>query len=158
MSLGFRNEDDLLHWLQTTNQGRGLLREALFSAQAGSDARTVVSDIVKSERSHRVLIKAFSDGWLEVYGERHTQVYIIELPDSTQQLGKVEQYTESKLPWLYRELHAPGYLRETAKIKVGVGYHQFTRQRSETALDLALIEGCNRVPSVRPVRGSGAGD
>jgi hypothetical protein len=126
--LSFEDEAELAQWLQTTTQGRGIVQECLASGRLWS----------------RVLVKAYADGWIEVYGDHRTLVHIISLPNSTQRLAEVEAYADNKTPYQYRTVNYPSYIRASEKIDYGQGYHQFMAKQKDAQLDLAFIEGCTR--------------
>lgn len=140
MSLSFRNKADLIHWLESTQPGREVLQET------------------KPGKISRVLVKAHSDGWIEVYGPWNIYAKIIALPSSLQREAEQEQYVEASLPYNYKELYCPGNLIVTEQLTPGIGYHQFMQRETNTTLDLALVEGCNRVQGLQPSRDRDAGD
>lgn len=109
MSLSFRNEDDLLHYLTTSRPGCQILRAAV----SGSSGRWLVEEILQHSRSVHVLVKAYRDDYVEVYGEPGVCAKIVFLGRSVtvpEHEQAREHCVDESLPWPYREINWPNCL------------------------------------------------
>lgn len=118
----FTDLEHLTRWLVTTKWGAAVMREALYS-QNGS---RFYEEFVERELSVMelpakptyVLVKAFSDGWIEVYGEKHVRAKVIELPhaESAEAEIRLEEYVELCLKLPFKEIHFPSSKRAQVQI------------------------------------------
>jgi len=107
MSLTFRSESDLLHYLTTSPRGKGILREACTE-------KWITDEILEYNRTTHILVKAYRDGWIEVYGPKTTRARIVFLGRTTtfpEYEVTLERHLDSLLPTPYREVHYPGNRR-----------------------------------------------
>lgn len=108
MSLNFRGEQDLLHYLTSTPRGRGVLREAVVGTPE------IIQEVLEYNKTTYVLVKAYRDGLVEVYGPRHCRAKIAFLGRSITFPGHelaVERQLDGRLPAPYREVHYPSNKR-----------------------------------------------
>lgn len=69
----FSDLEHLTRWLVTTKWGQGVLRDAIQSKQCSELVREAVERELETTDAKPVptyvLVKAYGDGWIEVYGE-----------------------------------------------------------------------------------------
>lgn len=113
----FTDLEHLTRWLVTTKWGAEVMRDALYSANGARFYEEFVerelSVMELPARPTYVLVKAFSDGWIEVYGERHVRAKVIQLPyaESAEEEMKLEEYVELCLKLPFKEIHYPSSKR-----------------------------------------------
>jgi hypothetical protein len=76
-----------------------------------------------------VLVKLYSDGRVEVFGERSVFVEVVELPGGTNadEEALLERWLDEWLPLPYREVHWPGRLRGGGVVKPFRSFWSFVK-------------------------------
>lgn len=74
--LTFTSLEGVTKWLVTTKTGRAALRDAVYSPQG----RVLLGELIEREQPTYVLVKAWGDGMVEVFAERHVRVHVVGMP------------------------------------------------------------------------------
>ena len=113
MELNFHNAENLLSFLTTSRYGKMLLREAVF----GGQAEWLVNELLDQNRASYVLVKAYHDGYVEVYGEKDVYAKIVLLGRSVtfpEHEVLLEKAVDGTLSPGHRSVHFPGMKRASA--------------------------------------------
>lgn len=78
--LTFTSLEGVTKWLVSTKTGRAALRDAVY---ASPEIQDDLND--RQTPPAYVLVKAWGDGWIEVFAEKHVRVQIIGLPATDDQ-------------------------------------------------------------------------
>ena len=134
------DEANLVWWLRATKPGKAVLREVLPFLP-----RDLLAEVLEQNRTTYVLVKAYGDGWIEVYGPRHVRVRIIELP-ATENAGQerlLEEWVSVNLNVPYAEIDYPSSRRAVGFVPPWLGFGEYVTKLVDAELGKLLIEGCN---------------
>lgn len=109
--LHFNDEDALLAFLISSPEGHCLLREAAYAQP------WLVQEMLERHKVSHVLVKAYRDGLVEVYGPRHVRAKIVLLGRSVTFPGhemEREQEVDETVGENYRRYNWPKYKRAAA--------------------------------------------
>jgi hypothetical protein len=72
----------------------------------------------KRERE-KILVLLYSDGFVEVYGEKHIDARIVNVPVASTPAGEIlaEEYVELTIPRCYRDIYFPTAKRATELLR-----------------------------------------
>lgn len=113
MELNFNRASDLLAFLTGHRYGRMILREAVF----GGESEWLVNELLDQNRASYVLVKAYRDGLVEVYGERDVYAEIKLLGRSVtfpeHEIAQEKSVDRTLSPG-HKSVHFPGMKRASA--------------------------------------------
>ena len=89
-------------------------------------------------RREKVLVVLHSDGWVEVYAERHIDVKVVQklhtIDESAEMATLLDEYIETTIPKCYRDLYVPVKLRAQDQCRLITA-----DQAADTLLDLYYL-------------------
>ena len=109
-------------WLQTTRKGRQILREVL--PYFPDD---LTAEVLERNRTTYVLVKAWGDGWIEVFGERHVRAQVVGMPatDDLESERMAEEWVDLTLKPHYGAVNYPSWKRATEYIPPYWSFKEF---------------------------------
>ena len=133
------DEANLAMWLRTTRPGAAMLREVLPYLPA-----ELVAEVMERNRTTYVLVKAYGDGWIEVYAERGVRAKVVELPapETAEQERLLEDWSNVNLSLPFRAIDYPSNKRAGGYVPPFLGFSEFVDGIVERRLNLSFIEGC----------------
>ena len=110
----FSSRKELVRWLLNNEAGQDVLRVANWV----QNKRHQEYGEWLVPRTQYALVKAYDDGWLEVYGPRNLQVKVLTLPALNDPQMEIAQEAEldKDLPLPYAKIHYPSAKRATEMI------------------------------------------
>jgi hypothetical protein len=92
------------------------MNDATSTAATLTDHVPIIS---RPKPREKVLVCLHADGFIEVYGEPHVDVRIVNVPYSTTPEGAIagEEFVELTIPRCYREIYFPGMKRATELLR-----------------------------------------
>lgn len=154
--LKFNTFEALVGWLTTTKWGANAIREALYSRNGERFyAEFVERELCLMELPARptyVLVRAFGDGWIEVYGERHVRAKIIELPatENAAQEKLLDDWVSVNIKLPYQEIDFPSCKRAAAFVPPFLGFGEFVTGLVDRDTALAFLKGCSKIRESLP--------
>lgn len=148
--LKFNTFEALVGWLTTTKWGADAMREAMYSRNGARFYDEFVQrELAMGELPPQptyVLVKAFGDGWIEVYGERHVRAKVIELPamGTVGQDAMIEEWCALNLKLPYQQIDYPSSRRAIAKVKPLMGFGEYMRGIRQTEFELEFLNSIDR--------------
>lgn len=146
----FSDLEHLTRWLVTTKWGQAVLRDALHSQQCAE----LVMEFAERDTDAKpvptyVLVKAFGDGWIEVYGERHVRANVIELPatDDPEQEKLIDDWVGLNLKLPYQRIDYPSSRRAAGHVTPLFGFGEYVRGLERRDFEQLAIRALNEVKS-----------
>lgn len=109
MRLRFSSFEGLVKWLTTTKFGQDAIREAIYSP-AG---QKLLAELLEREQTTHVLVKAWGDGMVEVFAERHVRVKVVGMPatDDPKEEVLAEEWLDVSLKPCFAGVNYPSWKR-----------------------------------------------
>lgn len=152
-ALKFDSFESLTRWLVTTKWGAEVMRDALYSR----NGERFYAEFVERElclidlpaRPTYVLVRAFGDGWIEVYGERHVRAKIIELPatEIADQEKALDDWVGVNVKLPYQAIDYPSCKRAAAFVPPFLGFGEFVMGLVDRDDAMLFLEACKKISS-----------
>lgn len=144
VDLRFTSFEGLTKWLIQTRFGAEVMRDVLHT-RGGERFYGEFIDRELSCRPTYVLVKAFADGWVEVYGERHVRVNVLGLPcvETAGEEIELERWVDLSLKLPYQAVNYPSNKRASLQVTPYWSVSEFCQSESKRTLELSVIEGIN---------------
>ena len=140
--LEFRDDEHLGQWLLNTRTGLTVLREALPYLP-----QNLVDEVIQRNRTTYVLVRAYGDGWIEVYGAKHVRAKVIGLPatECGEQERLIDEWVGLNVSLPYQQIDYPSNRRACAHVPPYLGFGEFVGGLAERGVAMAFVDGCNGV-------------
>ncbi len=96
--------------------------------------------VIPLPQRQKVLVVLHADGFVEVFGERHVDVHIVNRlhveDEDASQANLLDAYHEGTMPWCYRQLYWPNKLRA-----VGLVEKRTPEKMLDTIWQLSILKG-----------------
>lgn len=111
--VSFTSLEGVTKWLVSTKTGRAALRDAVYSS---AEIQNDLND--RQIQPAYVLVKAWGDGRIEVFAERHVRVQIVGLPATDDQETErlAEEWVDFNLKPNFAAVNWPSWKRATEYI------------------------------------------
>jgi hypothetical protein len=146
MTLEFRDDEHLAKWLLNAKAGLTVLRDVLPDLP-----ETLVREVLSRNRTTYVLVRAYGDGWIEVYGEKHVRAKVIGLPatETADQERLLDEWVPLNLSLPYQQIDYPSNRRACAYVPPYLGFGEFTNGLLERGVEMGCVKGCNEIGAVK---------
>lgn len=152
--LKFNTFEGLVGWLTTTKWGAEAIREALYSRNGerfyAEFVERELCEIELPPQPTYVLVKAFGDGWIEVYGERHVRAKVIELPArrSADADKLIEEWVGLNLKLPYQQIDYPSCKRASGYVPPLMELGEYLRAIRLREFELELVNSLTRAGKI----------
>lgn len=147
----FKDLEHLTRWLVSTKWGQGVMRDAIQSQHCSELVREMVErELATSEAKPvpaYVLVRAYGDGWIEVYGPKHVRARVVELPatESAEQEKLIDDWVSLNVRLPYQQIDHPSNRRATGYVPPYLGFGEFVNGLVDRDVATACIEGCRNI-------------
>lgn len=146
--LTFTSLEGVTKWLVSTKTGQTALRDAVYSQNGGAILNELVD---RAQPPTYVLVKAWGDGMVEVFAERHVRVQVVGMPatDDPQEEILAEQWLDVSLKPCFQSVNYPSWKRGGEYITPYLSFHDFVSSvwwRENGPKLIQEIEQCVKTP------------
>jgi hypothetical protein len=144
--LEFRDDEHLEKWLLNAKAGLAVLRDVLPDLP-----ETLVREVLSRNRTTYVLVRAYGDGWIEVYGEKHVRAKVIALPatETAEQERLLDDWVPLNVSLPYQQIDYPSNRRACEYVPPYLGFGEFVGGLQERGVAMAYVKGCNEIGAAK---------